>query len=438
MLALLIGQALQAHPYEECVCGRIIEHRGITVSTEVYRSQFPGSQGHALSGRLDLPEGEVRGYALFAHCFTCGKDSIAASRIAKALMREGIAVFRFDFTGIGGSGGDFGSTNYSSNVGDILAAAEYLRETQQAPTLLIGHSLGGAAILSAANRIPEARAVVVIGAPSDPKHVMGLFGETEISVGDSPIPVKIGGRSFRISRKFVEDVANQKLLDDVARLNRPLLVLHAPNDSIVCVGNGLEIFNAARQPKSFVSLDGANHLLTNGDASEYAAAVISAWSRQYLKVPMPRHDEVESEMGDGLVRVDERHNGKYQQSVRVRHHRLVADEPVSDGGLDGGPGPYELLMAALGSCSSMTIRGYAERKGLPLEHVSISLSHTKVPATLADDCSLGEGTIDVIKREISLTGPLSAEQRASLMAIAEKCPVHRTLQRGVCVRTAEA
>lgn len=412
---------------------------GVTVDSEIYRSQFTGSQGHTLSGRLDVPEGTVLGYALFAHCFTCGKDGIAASRIAKSLMKEGFAVFRFDFTGIGGSDGDFGNTNYSSNVGDILAAAEHLRETQRAPTLLIGHSLGGAAVISAASRIPEVRAVVAIGAPSDPKHVMGLFGpEGDLPEGRNSIAVKIGGRSFGLSHQFVQDVANQKLLEDVARLNRPLLVLHAPDDDIVCAQNGLEIFNAARQPKSFVALDGANHLLTNGNASSYAARVIAAWSSQYLESPTLRKVDLTAGAEDGRVRVDERHNGKYQQSIHARSHQLLADEPIADGGLDGGLGPYELLMAALGSCSSMTIRGYAERQGLPLEHISISLSHTKVPPNLAEGCSFDVGPVDIIERTISLSGPLSAEQRASLMASAEKCPVHRTLQRGSCVRTTEA
>ncbi|WP_454725990.1 MULTISPECIES: bifunctional alpha/beta hydrolase/OsmC family protein [Cupriavidus] len=401
---------------------------------EAQRLQFPGSNGQQLAARLDLPAGPVRAFALFAHCFTCGKDVLAATRIAQALTEHGIGVLRFDFTGLGGSGGDFANTNFSSNVADLLAAADYLRQHYRAPALLIGHSLGGAAVLAAAEGVPEARAVVTIAAPSDPGHVVGLFGEQAGRIAaEGEAEVQLAGRPFRIKRQFLEDVGEQKLLERVARLRRALLVMHAPQDTTVGIDNATQIFIAAKHPKSFVSLDRADHLLTRKEDAIYVANTIAAWSQRYLGTEALDVPHAVAE--EGFVRVEEAHVGKYQQRIAAGPHRLVADEPVSFGGLNGGPAPYDLLLAGLGACTSMTMRMYADRKGWPLEHVAVSLRHEKIHAADCADCATTEGKIDWIEREITMQGPLDDAQRAALLEIADKCPVHRTLHSEVVIRT---
>ncbi|WP_416052360.1 alpha/beta fold hydrolase [Cupriavidus basilensis] len=401
---------------------------------EAQRLQFPGSDGQQLSARLDLPVGPVRTFALFAHCFTCGKDVLAATRIAQALTAHGIAVLRFDFTGLGGSGGDFANTNFSSNVADLLAAADYLRQHHRAPALLIGHSLGGAAVLSAAHGIPEAKAVVTIAAPSDPSHVVGLFGDQAARIeADGEAEVRLAGRPFKIKRQFIEDVAEQKLLDSVAKLRKALLVMHAPQDDTVGIDNATQIFIAAKHPKSFVSLDRADHLLTRKADAVYVANTIAAWSQRYLDIDALDVPAAVAE--EGLVRVEESHAGKYQERITAGPHHLLADEPVSFGGLNGGPAPYDLLLAGLGACTAMTMRMYADRKGWPLEHVAVTLRHEKIHATDCAECSTTEGKIDWIEREITMRGPLDEAQRAALLEIADKCPVHRTLHSEVVVRT---
>ncbi|MGO4154507.1 bifunctional alpha/beta hydrolase/OsmC family protein [Cupriavidus sp. YAF13] len=401
---------------------------------EAQRLQFPGSDGQQLSARLDLPVGPVRTFALFAHCFTCGKDVLAATRIAQALTAHGIAVLRFDFTGLGGSGGDFANTNFSSNVADLLAAADYLRQHHRAPALLIGHSLGGAAVLSAAHGIPEAKAVVTIAAPSDPSHVVGLFGDQAARIeADGEAEVRLAGRAFKIKRQFIEDVAEQKLLDSVAKLRKALLVMHAPQDDTVGIDNATQIFIAAKHPKSFVSLDRADHLLTRKADAVYVANTIAAWSQRYLDIDALDVPAAVAE--EGLVRVEESHAGRYQQRITAGPHHLLADEPVSFGGLNGGPAPYDLLLAGLGACTAMTMRMYADRKGWPLEHVAVTLRHEKIHATDCAECSTTEGKIEWIEREITMRGPLDEAQRTALLEIADKCPVHRTLHSEVVVRT---
>ena len=401
---------------------------------EAQRLQVPGSEGQQLSARLDLPVGPVRTFALFAHCFTCGKDVLAATRIAQALTAHGIAVLRFDFTGLGGSGGDFANTNFSSNVADLLAAADYLRQHHRAPALLIGHSLGGAAVLSAAHGIPEAKAVVTIAAPSDPSHVVGLFGDQAARIeADGEAEVRLAGRAFKIKRQFIEDVAEQKLLDSVAKLRKALLVMHAPQDDTVGIDNATQIFIAAKHPKSFVSLDRADHLLTRKADAVYVANTIAAWSQRYLDIDALDVPAAVAE--EGLVRVEESHAGRYQQRITAGPHHLLADEPVSFGGLNGGPAPYDLLLAGLGACTAMTMRMYADRKGWPLEHVAVTLRHEKIHATDCAECSTTEGKIEWIEREITMRGPLDEAQRTALLEIADKCPVHRTLHSEVVVRT---
>ncbi len=399
------------------------------------RFDFTNPSGHTLTALLQLPPGpEPTSYALFAHCFTCSKDSRAARWISDALAGRGIAVLRFDFTGLGSSEGEFANTDFSSNVQDLVAAADHLRATRQAPALLIGHSLGGAAVLAAAARIPESRAVATIGAPSDPSHVTNLFAEQIGAIrerGDAQ--VCIGGREFRIRRDFLDDVAEQRLADQVATLRRALLILHSPIDEVVSIDNASALFLAARHPKSFVSLDGADHLLARRADARYVGDVIGTWSQRYLPAP---EDSTGDPQAPGAVLVSETGRGAFEQSVTMGRHHLVADEPVDVGGMDSGPSPYDLLLAGLGACTSMTLRMYAERKKIPLEHVSVSLRHSKVHATDCANCETTQGQIDRIERTVTLAGDLDETTRTRLLEIADKCPVHRTLTSEVEIRTA--
>ena len=367
------------------------------------RFDFPNAAGELLAARLERPTQEPIAYALFAHCFTCGKDSLAARRIAEALTARGIAVLRFDFTGLGSSEGDFANTHFSSNVADLVAAADHLRKKRRAPALLIGHSLGGAAVLAAAAAMPEVRGVVTIAAPSDPGHVAGLFRdrvETIRKQGDGE--VEIGGRPFRIRREFLDDVAEQRLLERVRDLRKALLVFHSPVDALVGIENAGKIFAAAKHPKSFVSLADADHLLGRRSDAIYVANVLAAWAERYLDAtPAAASAGVEPR----VVRVTETREGKFQQAITMGPHKIIADEPVAVGGLDSGPGPYDLLLAGLGACTAMTLRLYADRKNLPLERVSVTLAHGKVHAEDCANCETKEGMIDRIDRAIALDGP---------------------------------
>jgi putative redox protein len=391
------------------------------------RFQFMGEGGHLLAATLELPEGEPAAFALFAHCFTCGKDVLAARRIAVALAAKGIAVLRFDFTGLGSSQGDFANSTFSSNVADLVRAADHLRNTRKAPGILIGHSLGGAAILAAAGKIPEAKAVVTIAAPSDPAHVTGLFREhVEDIRAHGEVEVSLAGRPFRIKREFLDDIVEHQLMAHVTGLHKALLVMHSPVDDTVSIDNATKIFISARHPKSFVSLDHADHLLTKPGDAVYAADVIAAWASRYIEADKPAKAMDLAEVPRQVV-VQETRNSKFQQTISVGPHRLVADEPVAAGGEDTGPGPYDFLLAGLGACTSMTMRLYADRKSLPLDRVTVTLTHSKIHATDCEECETREGMLDQIDRVISMDGALDAEQRKRLMEIADKCPVHRTL-----------
>jgi uncharacterized OsmC-like protein/alpha-beta hydrolase superfamily lysophospholipase len=399
------------------------------------RFDFPNASGHRLAALLDRPAGEPAAYALFAHCFTCGKDVRAAKYIAERLTACGIAVLRFDFTGLGMSEGEFANTTFSSNVADLAAAANHLRLTHRAPAILIGHSLGGAAVLAAAGEVPEVRAVVTIAAPSDPSHVTHLFKDhTEAIRAEGEVEVKLAGRPFRIRREFLDDVAEQRLDQRIATLRKALLIFHAPTDEIVGIENASHIFTAAKHPKSFVSLDNADHLLSRRSDAVYVANVITAWAERYLDMTPAATQE---DPAPGTVVVTETRAGKFQQAIATGPHRFLADEPVKVGGLDSGPGPYDLLLAGLGACTSMTLRLYAEHKSLPLERVSVTLTHGKIHAADCEHCETREGKIDRIDRSITLTGALDAEQRKRLMEIADKCPVHRTLTSEIDIRTVE-
>jgi uncharacterized OsmC-like protein/alpha/beta superfamily hydrolase len=399
------------------------------------RFQFTGSEGQQLAAALDTPDGPARAYALFAHCFTCGKDVLAAKRIAVALAAKGVAVLRFDFTGLGSSEGDFANSTFSSNVADLVHAADHLRKTYEAPALLIGHSLGGAAVLAAAGQIPEATAVVTIGAPSDPTHVTGHFADSIEKIRkDGQAEVSLAGRPFTIKREFLDDVAEHNLMGHIAQLHKALLVMHAPTDDTVGIDNATRIFVAAKHPKSFVSLSGADHLLSDRRDAAYVADVITAWASRYLDSQKPDEGTDDSEAPRQVV-VRETRNSKFQQTVSVGPHRLLADEPVAAGGDDSGPGPYDFLLAGLGACTSMTMRLYADRKSLPLERTTVTLRHSKIHAEDCAECETKAGMLDQIERVITMEGALDAEQRAKLMEIADKCPVHRTLTSEVRILT---
>jgi uncharacterized OsmC-like protein/alpha/beta superfamily hydrolase len=399
------------------------------------RFEFPNAKGEKLAATLDLPLGKPTAFALFAHCFTCGKDILAAKRIAETLTMHGIATLRFDFTGLGGSEGEFANTHFSSNVDDLVAAADHLRAMYQAPAILIGHSLGGCAVLAASHRIAEARCVVTIAAPYDPSHVVGLFkDQVEKIRAEGEVEVALAGRPFTIKREFLNDVAEQRLKECLATLHKALLVFHSPTDDIVGIDNASHIFIAAKHPKSFVSLAGADHLLSKKSDAVYVANVIAAWAERYLEQPEVM-TEKEVELGTVLVR--ETHGGKFQQEILSGPHRFFADEPVKLGGLDSGPGPYDLLLAGLGACTSMTIRLYAEFKKISLTNVSVRLHHGKIHAKDCETCETKVGMVDRIERAITLEGPLDADQRKRLMEIADKCPVHRTLESEIVIHTTE-
>jgi len=398
---------------------------------------FIGGSGENLAARLDLPQGRPRAFALFAHCFTCSKDVFAAARIAGGLAERGFAVLRFDFTGLGASDGDFANTNFSSNVEDLVRAADFLRDRYEAPQLLIGHSLGGAAVLAAATRVPEARAVATIAAPADPAHVAAHFTEARAEIeAAGEAEVLLVGRPFRIKKQFLEDIATHRLEQAIAGMKKALMVFHAPRDQVVGIDNASRIFLAAKHPKSFVSLDDADHLLSRRSDAVYVAEVLAAWAGRYLgsadaATATPRAPE-------GSVVVEETGEGKFTQRIAAGPHSLTADEPESAGGLDMGPSPYDFLLAALGACTSMTLRLYAERKGLALERTRVTLSHAKIHAEDCATCETREGKIDRIERVIETVGALSPEERRRLLEIADKCPVHRTLHSEILIETRAA
>lgn len=404
------------------------------MSVTMTRTTFQGHAGDALAARLDLPAGEVRATALFAHCFTCSKDLFAARSISQALAQHGIAVLRFDFTGLGSSEGEFSNTNFSSNVEDLVLAARHLEATLSAPAILIGHSLGGAAVLAAADQIPTAKAVATIGAPADVGHVLAHLGASLDQIrAEGSGEVVLGGRSFRIEKQFVDDVEGRQLLDHVAHLRKALLVLHSPLDDVVGIDNATKIFVAAKHPKSFVSLDHADHMLSAGRDARYAAGVIAAWAERFLP------DAEVADTGYEAVIVSETGLGKYQNAVVAGPHHLLADEPTAVGGLGSGPSPYDFLSIALGACTSMTLRMYADHKKLDLGRVTVEVRHGKVPVDHCEDCSEAiegrAGKIDRFERTISVEGDVDTGLQDKLVEIAGKCPVHRTLESSSAVVT---
>ena len=396
--------------------------------------EFIGSQGDILAARLDTPATLPRAFALFAHCFTCSKDIFAASRIAQALTSEGIAVLRFDFTGLGASEGEFANTNFSSNIEDLVQAADFLREEFDAPQILIGHSLGGAAVLAAAHQIPETKAVVTIGAPADIEHVLENFGASlETIERDGVADVSLAGRKFTIKSQFIADVRGQKQQEHIKNLKKPLLIFHSPIDQTVGVENATKIFIAAKHPKSYVSLDQADHLLSRRADAVYVAEVLAAWVSRYL--PETNSPQAKPHSNDSVV-IEETGVSKFQQKITVGKHQWIADEPASVGGADTGPTPYDFLSAALGACTTMTMRMYANHKGYEVGTLSVEVSHAKIHAQDCADCGEGKsGRIDRFERTISVKGNVSPDILQKLVKIADKCPVHKTLEHSSVIAT---
>ncbi len=403
--------------------------------------EFAGTDGLSIAGLLEMPDSNPRAFALFAHCFTCGKDIAAASRIARALVARGYGVLRFDFTGLGSSDGDFANSGFSSNVADLLHAADYLRQRYRAPALLIGHSLGGAAVLAAAGGVPEAVGVVTIGAPADPEHVTKQFAcDVEAIRRDGVAEVSLAGRPFTIKKQFLDDLAEQNQPENIAALKKALLLFHSPVDRTVPVSEAEKIYRTAKHPKSFVSLGDADHLLSRAGDAEYVAATIAAWSTRFIGGSETVEQQTSS-LTPGHVLVAEK-NRQFTRTVLSDSHVWLADEPTAAGGADLGPDPYEHLLAALGTCTSMTIRMYANRKKIPLEDVSVELSHSRQHIKDCESCEKGTGNeggkIEVLHRYVTLKGDLTEQQRQRLLEIADRCPVHRTLHSALEVRTKSA
>ena len=389
---------------------------------------FKGAEGQTLAARLDLPLGPARAFALFAHCFSCSKDIHAAARIAKALAQKGIGVLRFDFTGLAQSEGDFANTNFSSNVQDLLAAAQFLGEDYQAPKLLVGHSLGGAAVIMAAGQLASVKAVVTLGAPSDAQHVTHQFDahlDTIKEKGEAE--VSLAGRPFTIKKQFLDDVAGQNIEEAIAKLKAAVLIAHAPRDETVGIDNASRLFVAAKHPKSFLSLDDADHLLTREADSLHAAEVISAWAERYGAPNLV--NEAPKAYQKGAAIVEETGLGGFHSFAVMGPHVTFMDEPTDVGGLNGGPTPYDMLKFALAGCTTMTLRMYANRKNLDVGQIRTEVIHDK-------DKSAPEGEpADIFSRKISTSKEIDDTLREKLVEIANKCPVHRTLERGAHVKT---
>jgi putative redox protein len=397
---------------------------------------FQNAEGVDLSGRLNLPvDGPPKAFAIFAHCFTCTQNIKAITNIATALTRKGFGVLRFDFTGLGESEGEFADTNFTSNVADLRAASAYLEAHHEPPSILIGHSFGGTACLMAAMQIPQVRAVATIGSPADPQHITHLLQPVIDRIkADGEADLSLAGRPIKIKRQFLEDLEASRLEEALPRLRRALLVLHSPMDEVVGIENAEYIYKAAKHPKSFISLDHADHMMSDPGDSAYAGAVIGEWASRYLGLIEQRTTKTATPSQGVVAHIGQ--SGYYTQ-IMAENHLVTADEPVPLGGTDQGPTPYGLLVAGLGACTAITLRMYADRKQWPLEGVTVSCIHSKIDAQTCETCDTKSGKIDHIQRDIEFQGPLDGDQRRRLLQIADRCPVHRTLHSEVVVATQE-
>ena len=391
--------------------------------------EFKNQRGETLSGTLEEPTaGSSRGVALFAHCFSCSKNVLAASRVSRGLRERGFTVLRFDFTGLGESEGEFADTNFSTNVDDLRAAISAMRQEKLAPNILIGHSLGGAAVLDLADEIEEVKLVATIGAPSEPRHVVHLFDESAMQQIEATgqADISLGGRPFTIKKQFLDDVNEASVLKKLGSSQKPLLICHSPTDRVVGIDNAQKIYRAAKHPKSFVSLDGADHLLSKKEDAEFVSTLIASWAARFIGSPDAGSSAESTDDHNGGVTVTER-DMVFTQDVSAGRHHLVADEPTSVGGADLGVTPYDLLLAALGTCTSMTLRMYAKRKKLNVDAIQVKLQHGRIHASDCEGCEDQSGKVDQIRRLIRIEGDLTDAQRQRMLEIADMCPVHRTL-----------
>ncbi len=384
---------------------------------------FKNSAGLELSGRLDFPLiGKPKAYVLFAHCFTCSKNLKSVEHISQAFTQQGMAILRFDFTGLGQSKGDFADTNFSSNLSDLKDAYNFLSEHYEAPQIMVGHSLGGAAVLHVSGELENVRAVATIGAPSTPDHVSHLLESGRADLEAKGVAdVNIGGRTFKMKKQFLDDLEAKKGSNAIKNLNRALLVIHSPQDTIVGINNAQEIYLEAMHPKSFVSLDGGDHLMTKEGDAKYVGSIIASWALRYIDIL----DQEEAPEGEVWTRIGDK---GYTTEIIAGSHVMVADEPPSVGGADLGPTPYGYLLSGLGACTAMTLRMYADYKKIPLKEVEVKLTHDKVHKVDGENSESSAGKIDLIKRKIKITGDLTDEQRKRLIEIADRCPVHKTIE----------
>lgn len=398
----------------------------------IQKVNFFNKEGDQLSGRLELPiDQHPHNFVIFAHCFTCTKNLSAVKNISRALTSSGFGVLRFDFTGLGESDGDFSDSNFSGNVDDLISASNYLDENYMSPALLVGHSLGGAAVIYAASKIESVKAVATIGAPSSPIHVKHLFKNDINEINTTGLAtVNLGGRDFTIKKQFIDDLESNALTNVVKKLKKALLVLHSPQDQTVGIKNAEELYHSARHPKSFVSLDGADHLLSRKQDSMYVGEVISGWAKRYVDLPSKDQLRTKHQVVASLQQED-----GFTTQMKVGNHNMVADEPISYGGNDFGPSPYELVSAGLSACTAMTVQMYVKRKGWDLEHIEVHTNYGKTHAIDCEHCDENSAKIDTFQREIKLEGSLDEKQRKRIMQIADKCPVHKTLSSEIQIVT---
>lgn len=391
-------------------------------------------KGITLNANLELPANQKPNYyAIFAHCFTCSSSLSAVRNVSRALTQNGFAVLRFDFTGLGRSEGEFADSHFSANVDDLLDVHKYMEEYYQAPSLLVGHSLGGAAVLVAASKLETVKAVATVGAPSTVNHVKHLFShQVEDSAEKGDVEVNIGGRPFVINQDFVEEFDKTDLPTIVKDLRKPLLIMHAPFDKIVGIENAEQLYKKAHHPKSFVTLDNADHLLTKEEDSQYVGEIIGTWAKRYFPKAKNKMLSTEGEQLVGHLNIVE---NNFTTEIQTKNHAFIADEPASVGGSDFGPSPYEYLNAALAACTVMTLKMYAERKKWDLREVYVYISHSRKHS---DDLNLVTEQpkyLDHISKKLKLIGDLTTQQKDRLKEISSRCPVHKTIASEVIFET---